>query len=156
MGKIGLNAPTPLSYYSVYEMEKTNDPLAYFDSLTGGDQKISMVSYNVTDDKGNVTTKFIPGQTSFDPVVLSRAMDKYSQDMYDAFVDSVAGKLIGLRKNYSVSMNDSQGNPLVWWHLYNALPLNIGGFGFNAYTGAKYTKFKISFQAESIEIEFES
>ena len=146
--------PTAISFYAVYDMVDGNDPLAYFDKLTGGEQQISMVSYNVMDDKGNVTTKYIPGQTSFAPVTLSRPTDKYDEGIYDRFAQSVAGLLVGVRKNYSISMNDEKGNALVWWHLINAVPSVLGGFGFNSFTGAASTSFKITFQAESIEVEF--
>ena len=147
--------PTPISQYAVYEMVDQNHPFGYFETLIGGEQNISLVSYNVTDEKGNVTTKYIPGQTSFAPITLIRPQDMFCKVIKDRFVESVAGKLVGLRKNYSISMNDSQGNPLVWWHLYNALPSVLGGFGFNSYRGTKSTSFKITFQAESIAVQFE-
>ena len=149
-----LSGPTPASQYSLYEMG-SNDPMAYFDSLTGGDENISSVTFNVIDEHGNVTTKFMPGQTTFEPVVLLRAMDKYSKDPKNLFYDAVLNKYIKVRRNYSVSMNDSKGNPLVWWHLYNAIPIAISGFSFNAPREAYYTDFEITLQAESIYIQFE-
>lgn len=149
-----LDYPTPASQYALYDMVDKDHAMVYFDKLTGGEQTISMVKYNITDGKGNVTTKFIPGQTSFAPMVLLRAMDKYSESMNDLFMECVAGKLAEVRKNYSVSMNDSQGNALVWWHLFNALPSAISGFNFNAPREAYYTDFEITMQAESIVIEF--
>lgn len=147
--------PIPSSYYGVCDLG-SNDPLCYFDSLTGGDQKISLVQYNVTDAKGNVTTKFIPGQTSFDPVSLLRSMDFYSNDMNIMFQKAVAGMLVNLRKNYSIYMYDGNGVPLVWWDLYNAVPVSIGGFSFNASKEKNYTDFEISLQAENIVINFAS
>jgi len=148
-------SPTPISQYAVYDLLSANSPLAYFDTLVGGEQRISMVTYNVTDDKGNVTTKYIPGQTSFAPITLIRPNDKWCKEIKDKFVAAVRGELVGLRKNYSISMNDEQGNPLVWWHLNNALPSVLGGFSFNSYRGTKSTSFKVTFQAESIAVQFE-
>jgi hypothetical protein len=145
--------PTPSSYYGVCDLG-SNDPMCYFDSLTGGDQKISLVQYNVTDAKGNITTKFIPGQTSFEPVSLLRSMDYYSNEMNLMFQKGVAGMLVGLRKNYSIYMYDWQGVPLVWWDLYNAVPVSISGFSFNAAKEKNYTDFEISLQAENIIINF--
>lgn len=151
----GLEEPTPKSQYTLYEMVEDAHPvLGAFDSLTGGDQVISMVKYNVMDDHGNVTTKFIPGQTTFEPVQLLRAMDAVAEKVYLKFADAVAGKLKPLKRNYSVSMNDSNATPLVWWHLYNALPTKVSGFDFNMTTENEYTSFEISLQAESIVIEF--
>jgi phage tail-like protein len=149
----GFNYPIPSSYYGVCDLG-SNDPACYFDSLTGGDQKISLVQYNVTDGKGNITTKFMPGQTSFEPVSLLRAMDSYSTDMNIMFQKAIAGILVSVRKNYSIYMYDSNGVPLVWWDLYNAVPVSISGFSFNASKEKNYTDFEISFQAENIIINF--
>jgi hypothetical protein len=66
----------------------------------------------------------------------------------------VDGKLKTLRRDYSVSMNDAQANPVVWWHLINAVPTVLDGFMFNMRTENNYTDFEISFQAEDILIEF--
>ncbi len=151
-----LSEPTPSSQYSLYEMvdKVPNKLLAEFDMLTGGEMTISTVSYNVIDPMGNVTTKYIPGQTSFSPVALLRPVDLGAAEVYAKFADAVAGKVKNLRKNYSISMNDSQGKPVVWWHLYNAIPIKIDGFSFNMKTESVYTDFEIYFQAEFIEIEF--
>ena len=152
----GLYRAIPKSQYTLYEVVEGKPPraLGAFDSLTGGEQVISMVHYNVMDERGNVTTKFIPGQTTFEPVVLLRPMDIVAKAIYKRFWKAVAGQLTTIKKNYSVSMNDSQGEPLVYWHLSNALPVKISGFDFNMTTESEYTSFEISFQAESIEVEF--
>lgn len=153
-----LSEPTPKAQFALYDILKKvpNKLLAEFDMLTGGDQTISMVSYNVIDALGNVTTKYIPGQTSFDPVVLLKAMDVSSVEMYERFRAAFDGKLKTLRQNYSISLNDSNGKALVWWHLINAIPTKIDGFDFNMRTEAEYTDFEISLQAEEIRIEFEA
>lgn len=149
------NYPTPASFYTLLDMGK-DDPLAYFDSLTGGDQTIQMVSYNVFDaNTGLVTTRFMPGQTTYAPVVLLRAMDVNSKEMWLRFYDSVTGKLKKVRQNYTVKMFDGDGNALVWWHLLNAIPMKISGFSFNAKTEAYYTDFELTLQAEEIQIVFD-
>jgi len=150
--------PTPAAQYSLYDLLNPSPKtpyLASFDALTGGDQSISMVTYNVIDEKGMVTTRVMPGQTTFEPVALLRPVDASSVGMYKLLAEAILGKCI--RKNYSVSMNDSQGNPAAWWNLYNALPTKLDGFSFNGRiagpdgTGVYYTDFEIYFQAESIE-----
>lgn len=146
--------PHPASYYELLEMG-SDDPLAQFDQLTGGDQTISLVTYNVIDDKGNVTTKYMPGQTTFKEVTLLRAMDSFSEEVKNRFVASVMGKLKTSKQNYSIRWFDGEGNSLVWWHLYAAIPSAITGFSFNAKTEAYYTDFELTLQAESIEIVFE-
>lgn len=147
--------PHSAAYYELIEMDKAGDPLGQFDSMTGGEQTISMVAYNVMDDKGNVTTKYMPGQTSFKEVTLLRAMDSLSKEMKDRFVASVMGKLKQVRTNYTVRWFDGEGKSLVWWHLMNAVPSAISGFSFNAPKEAYYTDFEITLQAENIIIQFE-
>jgi phage tail-like protein len=147
--------PNPASYYALFEMGK-DDPLAYFDSLTGGDQTIEMVTYNVMDTQSNqVTTKFMPGQTTFAPLTLLRAMDFYSEEMKNRFADSILGKLKKVRLNYSVKMFDGDGKAIVWWNIFNAIPTKISGFSFNSKTESSYTSFELTLQAEFIEIIFE-
>jgi phage tail-like protein len=148
------NYPHSASYYELLEMGKP-DPLGQFDSMTGGDQTISMVAYNVMDDKGNVTTKYMPGQTSFKEITLLRAMDSLSKEMKNRFVDAVMGRLKTVRQNYSVRWFDGDGKSLVRWDLINAVPSAISGFSFNAPKEAYYTDFELTLQAESIEIVFE-
>lgn len=148
-----LSEPTPSFQYTLYEMiKKSKHYIGGFEILTGGDQVISPVTYDVMDANGGVTTKFMPGQTSFSPVTLTRPMDEGAIDAYNLFADAVSGKLKTLRKNYSISMNDSKGQPVVWWHLLNAIPIKISGFDFNMAKEKAYTDFVIDIQAESIEI----
>jgi len=149
--------PTPKSQYTLYDMidAKRENAIAEFEMLTGGDQVISMVKYNVMDNKGNVTTKSMPGQTSYEPIVLLRPMDIVAREIYHRFADAVSGKIKGVKRNYSVSMNDSKGRPLAIWHLYNAMPIKISGFNFNMTTEAAYKDFEVTFQAESIEFDWE-
>jgi phage tail-like protein len=155
------NEPTPSAQYTLYDVlspAPKSAMLAEFDALTGGDQTISMVTYNIIDEKGMVTTRFMPGQTTFSPIQLLRPMDLSSAAMYQLLSAAILGKCV--RKNYSVSMNDSQGNPVAWWNLYNALPTKLDGFSFNGKiagesgAGVNYTDFEITFQAEAIDITF--
>jgi phage tail-like protein len=148
-----LSEATPSFQYTLYDLiNKSPHVIAGFDSLTGGEQEISIVSYDVMDANGGVTTRFMPGQTSFSPVSLVRPIDKGIIDIYSKFKDAVTGKLKTLRRNYSISMNDSQGQAVLWWHLYNAIPIKISGFEFNMKTENSYTDFIVDLQAESIEI----
>lgn len=153
--------PTPAAQFSLYDVispAPKDALLAEFDALTGGDQTLSMVTYNIIDKNGGVTTRVMPGQTTFGPVALLRPMDLSSASMYKLLRDAIEGKC--LRKNYSVSMNDANGNPVAWWDLINALPIKLDGFSFNGKlggadgVGVNYTDFEITFQAEDIKISF--
>lgn len=132
--------------------------LQQFEYLTGGDMTISMVSYNVMDPNGNVTTKFIPGQTSFAPINLSRPMGSISADLYTWFTDAVAGKLKDVRTNCSIALFDpSNSNKLrVIWDLENVIPTKIPGFSFSTITRTHSSSFKLVIQAENIVVTFPS
>lgn len=144
--------PTPASYFALLDYG-SDDPII-FDSLTGGDRKISLVNYNVMAPVGSVTTKFMPGQTSFEPVTLLRSMDKYDDFLNQLFVDAVNGVYKKIRRHFSIYMYDGEGNPLVWWDLFDAVPASITGFSFNSKTESSYTDFELTLQAESIEVVF--
>ena len=147
-------SPSQFSLYDVVKGKPEKRAFAEFQTLTGGDQKISLVTYNVMDSLGNVTTRYMPGQTTFAPVVLLRPMDAFAKQIYEKIKAAKDGKLKTLRRDYSVSMNDSLGKPLVYWHLKNALPSVLDGFMFNMRTESSYTDFEVTFQAEYIEVEF--
>ena len=152
---IGNQSVTPAAQYALYDVLSTapkSQALAEFDSLTGGDQVISMVTYNVIDANGGVTTKIMPGQTTFEPITLLRPMDAPSKSMMDLIRAAIEGKCE--RRDISVSMNDAQGNPLVWWDLFGAVPIKLSGFSFNSKVEAYYTDFEITFQAEDIKVTF--
>lgn len=147
--------PTPASQYALLDMVAGNNPLVYFDTLTGGDQTIETITYKVRDPQsGLVITKSMPGQTSYKPITLLRALDPTDEDMKKKFMDSVNGLVKKVRTNYTVQMFDGAGTMLVHWNLINAIPVGISGFSFNSKTEAYYTDFELTLQAETIEIVF--
>ena len=147
--------PVPLFQYAVYEvMGDTGTFVGGFDMLTGAEQEISSVSYKIIDPNGHVITRYMPGQTKYTAFELLRAVDIGAQAIFEKFADARTGKLKDLRKNYSVSMNDSDGKPLVWWDLINAIPVKISGFSFNEKTESVYTDFTVYLQPEEVIISF--
>lgn len=152
-----LNGATPKEQFSLYDVINPKPgtlSFGEFTALTGGEQQISLVTYNVISPEGGVTTRSIPGQTTFTPVVLLRPMDANAEQLYLKLRAAIDGSLKDLRRDYSVSMNDSEGNPVVFWNLINAVPKVLDGFMFNMKTESNYTDFEISFQAEDIQIKF--
>jgi phage tail-like protein len=136
-------------------MVGNNNPLIYFDSLTGGDQKIETINYKVRDSQsGLVITKTMPGQTTYAPITLLRALDPDDEEMKKKFMDTVHGLVKKVRSNYTVQMFDGQGTVLVHWNLIHTIPTGISGFSFNSTTESSYTSFELTLQAESIEINF--
>ncbi len=142
------------SLYDVVAHKPAAKAFAEFQALTGGEQTISLVTYKTSDSLGNVIAHYMPGQTTFAPVKLLRPMDAYSKEIYVKMKAAIDGNLKDIRRDYSVSMNDSIGKPLVFWHLLNALPSMLGGFSFNMTTESNYTDFEVTLQAEEIVVEF--
>ena len=158
------------NYYAIYDLpgsdlaafvtdSDSNDfnqamfkALGYFSFMAGGSMTISTISYDVMDIKGYVTTKFMPGQISFDPISLSRPLDNVSQVLYDWFVQAEKGILKDLRKDCSLAKINFKGEFEVIWDLIQAMPVAIPGFSYNSYRGSQSTKFKIKLQVEDIDI----
>jgi phage tail-like protein len=149
-----IKGAVPKSQFALYDLT-TPGLLGEFQSLTGGEQTISLITYKTIDPSGNVTNHYMPGQTTFASVKLTRPMDSYAKEVYLKMKDAMEGKLKDLRRDYSVSLNDSQGKPLVYWHLKNALPSVLSGFSFNMANESSYMDFEVTLQAESIEIVFQ-
>lgn len=151
-----LSEPTPSHQYSLYDVitTKPSSPLAVFDRLTGGEQTMSTISYQAMDANGIVTTYHMPGTVNYSPVSLTRPMDAGARDAYAKVFAVFQGKYKDGKGNYSISMNDTQGKGLVWWHLYGAIPISIKGFSFNMMTEHEFIQFEIELQAERIEIIF--
>ena len=61
---------------------------------------------------------------------------------------------MGVRKNYSISMNDENGNPLVWWDLIMLFHLFKVDLVLIHIAGQNQRHFKITLQAESIVVKF--
>jgi phage tail-like protein len=148
------------SYYAVYDgfykEEDAKDALANFDSLTGGDQTIAMIPYTQVFADGSSTTKYLPGQISFEPIVLLRGFDAQVPDLYNWFSDTAAGKFNEVKKNISIVMIDREAGPQVIWDLENAIPTTISGFSFNQNPQVNYTDFELTLQAELITMRIPS
>ncbi|MCP4142906.1 MAG: hypothetical protein GY755_21900 [Chloroflexi bacterium] len=143
--------------YRLYDITSTKTSYGVFTKMIGGDMKIDTVAYNVIDPGYNVTTKFIPGQTSFAPFRLECEMSKVVIELYDWFMQAVAGTQTDLRKNCSIEQYKKGSNgpePLITWNLLNTIPITLPGFSYHTYQKTESAKFKIMLQAESIEIVF--
>ena len=154
---MAIEGAVPKAQFSLYDVvahKPAAKAFAEFQALTGGEQTVSLVTYKTSDSLGNVTTHYMPGQTAFAPVKLLRPMDAYAKEIYLKMKAAIDGNLKDLRRDYSVSMNNAIGKPLVFWHLINAVPSKLGGFSFNMTTESNYTDFEISLQAEIIVVEF--
>jgi len=152
---------TAETHYLMYDAKYTapgKRVLEQFQSMTGGDMSISMVTYSYNDANGNVNTKYMPGQISFGPITLSRPMDSISSNLYDWFTEAIDNKVKETRINCSIAMFDPNdvNNLRVIWDLENVMPVAIPGFAFSAITKEISTSFKLVIQAENIIVTFPS
>lgn len=143
----------PKSQFALYDLTLSG-LLGEFTSLTGGEQSISLITYKTIDSSGNVITHSMPGQTTYAPIKLLRPMDFFAIGVYMKMKDAIEGKVKNVRRDYSVSMNDARGRPLVFWHLKNTVPSVLSGFSFDMAAESGYTEFELTLQAESIEMMF--
>ena len=138
---------TPGYSYVIKDL-KSGTSYGEFDQLTGGEMKISTVEYNLAMENGTSTTRFLPGQTSFAPLVLTRALDPDCQDLYDDFMDFSNGKVN--TRNLTITMIQN-GAEVVNWNLFNVVITEVTGFLFNK---GFYTEFRLGIQPEWIEMEY--
>jgi phage tail-like protein len=150
----------PSSYFALYDVPFLDaipsdaHTLANFDNLTGGEITVEMISYDIVDENGKHSKKFIPGETDYKPVTLLRGFDAKSEALYKWFALSSDGKIKPAKMNMSVAMIDRKAGPMVIWNLFNAIPTGISGFSFNQHVGENYATFELTLQAEWIEMKF--
>jgi len=116
-----------------------------------------MMPYTSVDKNGVAVTKFVPGASSYSPIILVHALNVEGQALNDWFVLASQGKTKDARKNINITMlsYDSR-QPMVVWDITNALPISISGFSFNQHTkgGLYYVCQELTIQAEYIEMHF--
>ena len=146
---------SPSYLYAVYDFP-TMLKMAEFEELTGGDMKVAMLPYTIVDKNGISETKYVPGATSFEPIILVHALNIEGEALNNWFKLASEGKLKDARKHLNIVMLDMQAKPIVKWDITNALPTGIGGFSFNQHTkgGLYYVCQELTIQAERIEMSF--
>lgn len=144
--------PTPKFLFSVRDVIRGQD-VGQFSKLNGGEQTVSMISYNEVLDHGGSVTRYFPGHSTYAPVKLSRPMDNDCKFIYECLWDSVSGKIAVARTNFSITLFDYKAGDKIIWNLYNALPTAISGFNFDQ-AGTEYADFEVTIQAEHIEVHF--
>ncbi|MCB2179905.1 hypothetical protein KQH54_02155 [bacterium] len=133
-------------------LDHTKNSLGDFGSLTGGEISIALVEYNMVFSDGGSTTRFIPGQTSFAPIQLSRFLSPGCEDSYNIFLEASGGAVN--YQNMTILAKDETKQDRVLWDLTNVLLTAIGGFSYNSYQATASAKFKITLQAELIEMSY--
>ena len=139
---------TPGYLYVVTDLEE-NKTIGEFDQLTGGEMQIATVQYNMAYPDGGSTTRFVPGQTSFAPVTLTRALTPDCNPTYDMFASASSGKVN--YKHITVKMLGVNRGDLVLWNLYSVLVTGVSGFLFQL---RHYTEYRVTLQPEWIEMDF--
>ncbi len=151
-----------INYFSVIDMpgSQFSCEYGYFDSCTGGDLNNEMIPYtSLVENAAGVlflTKQRIPGQTSYSAINLSRALsDVPCQDFYDWYLEATTNFSKDSLRNITIAAVDNSGKEQVRWHLFNTLPTILKGFSYNQYRGTSSRKFKVTLQAEYIELEFD-
>jgi phage tail-like protein len=147
--------PTPSYSYVVKDL--TDDAkLGEFTLLSGGEMTVATMPYVVVTTEGEVRTINMPGQTSYGPVKLTRAMDSEAKAIYAEMEKAISGKWKKARKNFSVEMIDTKDKKkaIVTWNLFNAVVIALSGFAFDQNDTDTYTQFEMTIQAERIELVF--
>jgi len=134
------------------------DALEYgkFGSLTGGDLKISMISYNVIGEKGDVETRWIPGQISYAPIKMSAEYSAEVENLVAWFHKAKDGNVDDMKKKCILTLNNVYGDEQASWTLHNTIPIALPGFSVHTFQKTKSVKFKVVLQAEWIEIDHSS
>ncbi len=148
---------SPSYLYAVIDVPKM-EKMAEFEELTGGEIKVAMMPYTCVDGNGVAETKYVPGITTYEPIVLVHALNIEGQALFNWLKLASAGHTKDAYKNIDIQMLDMTDikNPSVIWHLFNALPVGISGFTFNQYTqgGVYYVCQELTIKVERIEMEF--
>jgi len=132
----------------------TGTPYGTFKTLTGGDKKISMISYNVVGENGGIETRFMPGQISYAPIKLTCDYADRVKDITDWFYEARDGLSKAAKRNCNITLNLVSGDAIAEWTLTNVMPVALPGFSVHAYQRTKSTSFKIVLQAERIDITY--
>ena len=104
-------------HYRFYDAT-TNAHYGNFTSLTGGDMKLSMVSYTIAGASGGTLSKYLPGQISYAPINLSCPMSDVVPELTEWFKLAAQENFDDkLRRNCSIA------------HciFYDQFPVNKGG-----------------------------
>ena len=136
-----------------YTLDVDNTRLAQFDSLTGGDIRISTIKHNVVYPSGELRTLLLPGPTQYEPVKLERGFGS-TRELYNWFVEANNGVMSKARRHVTITLHvrrKGEFTPQVSWNLLNAFPVAISGFDGNQQGEAQVSRFSITIAAEMIE-----
>jgi phage tail-like protein len=152
----------PNNYFKVVDMpgSQFSCEYGYFTSCTGGDLSNEMIPFtSLVENAAGVlflTKQRIPGQTAYSAINLSRELGSApSQDFYDWYIEATTKFSKDALRNITIVAIDRKGKEQIRWHLFNALPTQLKGFSYNQYRGTSSRKFKVTLQAEYIELEYD-
>lgn len=137
--------------YSLVDMD---GPITYgsFSGLAGGDMSVSMISYQTIGENGGVETRYLPGQTAYAPLTLSRTFTPQIDNMLEWYKEVKAGNTEKMKRNCSLTLHLVSGDDLVRWDLYNVMPISISGLSVTTAQRDVVSSYKVVLQVERIEI----
>ena len=98
----------------------------YFTEISGLGSETEVVEHKVVDAKGSPIIKKIPGRLKYTDVTLKRGITDY-MDFWKWRQLVVDGKVKDARKNATIFMCDTEGNPVAEWKLVDAWPSKVQG-----------------------------
>lgn len=98
----------------------------FFTEISGLGSESEVVEHKVVDGKGHDSIKKIPGRLKFTDVTLKRGITDV-MDFWKWRQLVVEGKIKDARKNATIFMTDTEGNPVAEWTLTNAWPSKVQG-----------------------------
>lgn len=122
-----------------YYLEVEGKLAGAFYRMEGGEIEINIITHDVTYETGDSASLFIPGQTNFRPITLSRGMVTDELSLYNWLAEASSGDIVQARRNGTIWMYDAVRNSsgeAVWdvvaqWNFTNAWLSKIGGFKFD-------------------------
>ena len=98
----------------------------YFTEISGLGSESEIVEAKQVDASGKDLIRKIPGRLKFTDVTLKRGITDY-MDFWKWRQLVVDGKVKDARKNATIFMCDTEGNPVAEWSLTNAWPSKVQG-----------------------------
>ncbi len=115
----------PLVSFAFY-LDLAGTPAGFFTEVSGIGSETEVTEQKVTDGNGNTVILKIPGHQKWGDITLKRGITPNMQ-LWDWRRVVEQGQVDAARVNGSITMMDSQYNPVAVWEFVKAWPSKISG-----------------------------
>ena len=115
----------PFVSFAFY-LDLAGSPAGYFTEVSGIGSETEVVEQKVIDGDGNAVILKIPGKQKWGDVTLKRGITS-NMELWDWREKVEQGRVHEARVNGSITMMDSQYEPVAVWDFVNAWPSKITG-----------------------------